>query len=248
MLWGVNLRNLKLVLEYDGTDFFGWQSQPDRRTVQQTVEQALATLLQEQVALISAGRTDTGVHALSQVANFHTETALPLDAVRKGLNSLLPKDVVVHQVEEVPPEFHSRFDAKWRRYRYRIAKRQKAICRNYLWYPNYRLNLEEMQESSRLLIGAHDFSSFCAADSGEDSHTCQVTSCYWRENQEELTFEIQANRFLHNMVRIIVGTMVEIGRGKIPPEQLREILAARDRRRAGATAPARGLCLVEVGY
>jgi tRNA pseudouridine38-40 synthase len=223
------LRNIKLTIEYDGTDFSGWQVQLGVRTVQQTVEQGLQELLGESISLISAARTDAGVHACGQVANFHTHTALS------------------PQAEEVESEFHARFRTHWKRYRYRIAKREKAIGRDYFWYPKYKFDVPRMQEASDILVGTYDFSSFCSADSEANTHICRVMECRWQEG-EDISFEIQADRFLQHMVRTIVGTMAEVGRGKLPVAETGKILEAKDRRRAGPTAPAKGLCLMEVGY
>jgi tRNA pseudouridine38-40 synthase len=241
------LRNIKLTIEYDGTDFSGWQVQPGARTVQQTVEQGLQELLGESISLISAARTDAGVHAWEQVANFHTHTALSPETVENGLNSLLPRDIVIRQAEEVESEFHARFRTHWKRYRYRIAKREKAIGRDYFWYPKYKFDVPRMQEASDILVGTYDFSSFCSADSEANTHICRVMECRWQEG-EDISFEIQADRFLQHMVRTIVGTMAEVGRGKLPVAETGKILEAKDRRRAGPTAPAKGLCLMEVGY
>jgi len=241
------LRNIKLTVEYDGTDFSGWQVQPQARTVQQTVEQSLQELLSEPICLVSAARTDAGVHALGQVANFHTHSTLPPETIRVGLNSLLPRDVVIRQAEEVEPEFHARFSAAWKRYRYRIAKRKRAIGRHYCWYLRYELDVERMCQASSILAGTYDFTSFCSSNSETKTHICRVMHCQWQEG-EDIDFEIQADRFLQHMVRIIVGTMVEVGRGRLPVEEIGRILEVKDRRQAGPTAPAKGLCLVEVGY
>ncbi|RKY74070.1 MAG: tRNA pseudouridine(38-40) synthase TruA [Candidatus Latescibacterota bacterium] len=241
------MRNIKLTVEYDGTDFSGWQVQPEARTVQQTVEQSLQELLSESISLVSAARTDAGVHALGQVANFHTHSTLPPETIKVALNSLLPRDVVIRQAEEVEPEFHARFSADWKRYRYRIAKRKKAIGRHYCWYLRYELDVERMRQASSILAGTYDFTSFCSSNSETKTHICRVMECQWQEG-EDIDFEIQADRFLQHMVRIIVGTMVEVGRGRLPVEEIGRILEAKDRRQAGPTAPAKGLCLVEVGY
>lgn len=241
------MRNIKLTIEYDGTDFSGWQVQLGVRTVQQTVEQGLQDLLGESISLISAARTDAGVHAWGQVANFHTHTALSPETTKNGLNNLLPKDIVIRQAEEVESEFHARFRARWKRYRYRIAKREKAIGRDYFWHTKYKLDVPRMQAASDVLVGTYDFTSFCSADSEAKTHICRVMECRWQEG-EDIGFEIQADRFLQHMVRTIVGTSVEVGRGKLPVAETGKILEAKDRRRAGPTAPAKGLCLMKVGY
>lgn len=242
------MRNIRLTLEYDGTNFCGWQLQPKVRTVQGELESSLKKLLQEKVRIIGSGRTDVGVHALGQVANFHTKSQLSPDSIHKGLNSLLPEDVIVLKTEEVPLEFHARFDAKKRMYRYVISRRKRAIGRFYCWYVDYDLDLVQMQRASELLIGERDFKSFCQADVEVKHYKCKVESTSWREKAEELIFEITANRFLHGMVRTIVGTLIDVGWGKISPLAFEKIIEARDRRAAGRTAPAKGLFLVRVWY
>ena len=222
--------------------------QPDRRTIQGTIEESLERLLREKAALVSAGRTDAGVHASAQVAHFRTGSDLPVVRIERGLNGLLPDDIAIRKAEEVPLSFHARFDARSRRYRYRIARRRRAIERRFLWVVHADLDVARMQEASDGLIGAHDFTSFCAADSESDTRICEVTECRWEQDGEEVRLEIEANRFLHNMVRVIVGTMVDVGRGRLASGAISEILEAKDRRSAGRTAPARGLCLVSVRY
>jgi tRNA pseudouridine38-40 synthase len=246
--WRTVLRNIKLILEYDGTEYHGWQVQPELRTIQRAVEESLGRLFQEKVAVVSAGRTDAGVHALGHAANFQTCSELPLVHIERGLNGLLPNDIAVREVKEVPLSFHARFDARSRRYRYRIARRRRAVERRVLWVVHEHLDVARMQEASGGLIGAHDFTSFCAANTESETRICEVTECRWTQEDEEIRLEIEANRFLHNMVRVIVGTMVDVGRGKLAPEEVACILQAKDRRKAGQTAPARGLCLVKVNY
>lgn len=242
------MRNIRLLLEYDGTHFCGWQFQPNVRTVQGELEKALKSLLQEEVRVSGSGRTDVGVHALAQVANFHTANCLDLLSVRKGLNSLLPEDIVVLETEEVNPEFHARFNARGRKYHYVITRREKAVGRFYSWYIGYDLDVGGMKIATQELIGEHDFKSFCQSDAEVNNYKCIVTDAEWKETSEGLLFEITANRFLHSMVRIIVGTLVEVGRGKINAGQFKEILEVKDRTKAGKTAPAKGLFLVKVYY
>lgn len=237
-----------MIIEYDGADFYGWQVQPGMRTVQGVIEEKLKALLQRSVTLIAAGRTDSGVHALGQVANFHTDSPLDAKSIAKGLNSLLPNDVAVLEAVEVDGKFHARFDAKARRYRYRIARRRRAIGRQYAWTVGYPLDLSKIRKASELLLGRHDFASFSVFNPELKGFGCTITELNWREGSDELILDIEADRFLHAMVRTIVGTMVDVGRGKLPVDGVQKILEAKDRKLAGPTAPAKGLCLVEVKY
>jgi tRNA pseudouridine38-40 synthase len=242
------LRNIKLEIEYDGTDFHGWQIQPQLRTVQGEIQDKLQTILGHEVNLIGAGRTDVGVHALGQVANFKTERELDKNSIRNGLNGLLPNDIVIKKIEEVDLDFNSRYDAKRRLYKYRIHLGRTAILRNYVWEVLYPLDLEKIIEATENIEGEHDFSSFCLAESGKENNVCRVSSANWQKSGDELTFKIEADRFLHTMVRGLVGTLVEVGRGYFSVSDFIDIMEAKDRRKAGPTAPARGLYLVEVKY
>lgn len=241
-------RNLKLVLEYEGTDFYGWQRQPGLRTVQGELERAIEQLLQHSVTVTAAGRTDVGVHAMGQVVNFFTPRRLQATRLLLGLNALLPADIRVREVSEVPQSFDARFSALARVYRYRIATRPRAIGRQYVWYYPRALDLELMRQASQVLLGEHDFRAFCRAEATLPHYRCCVEQLEWLRNGEEIWLDITANRFLHGMVRAIVGTLVDVGRGKTPPEQVEHMLRARDRRAAGPTAPAQGLCLMRVIY
>jgi tRNA pseudouridine38-40 synthase len=242
------MRNVKLVIEYDGTNFCGWQRQPNVRTVQEELERSLSNIAQETVILNSSGRTDTGVHALGQVANFKTQSLLPIKTFVSGGNAFLPSDVRILEAQDVEMDFNARYSARSRCYRYAISKRPVAIDRNYAWYVSAPLDVMALQKASDYLIGEKDFQSFCQAKADVSHYICNVVSAVWKEEADRLLFEIIANRFLHNMVRIIVGTLVNVGRGKNTSEMVLEILAARDRCLAGSTAPARGLFLVRVNY
>ncbi|MCG8607434.1 tRNA pseudouridine(38-40) synthase TruA [bacterium] len=242
------MRNIKLTLEYDGTDFHGWQWQPTGRTVQGTLLKAAETLLQESPNLIAAGRTDAGVHALGQVVNFKTDSDLNLNSIQLGLNSFLPQDVVVLDACDVDERFHSRFDAVKRNYRYVISTRCRAIGRQFSWHCKYQLNLDAMREATELLLGEHSFKSFCKATEEEEHYLSHVESAVWRKGDDFFTFEISAKRFLRNMVRIIVGTLVDVGRGRLKPSEMKQILQAEDRNKSGGTAPASGLTLQAVYY
>lgn len=235
-------------MEYDGTDFSGWQWQPNVRTVQAVVEGALKEMLRETPRVVASGRTDAGVHALAQVVNFRTERSINPESLRRGLNSLLPRDVVVKDAEEVDDGFHARYDAVKRQYRYVIAKRMRALGRQYAWFCKYNLDLQNIRRASEYLIGEHVFSAFSRAIVDEKHYICNVKSIDWQESGDDITFEICANRFLHNMVRIIVGTLVEVGRGQLTANQVEQILQSRDRNMAGLTVPPHGLFLKRVFY
>lgn len=241
-------RNIKLEIEYDGTDFHGWQIQPNLRTVQGEMQEKLETILGHNVNLIGAGRTDVGVHALGQVANFKTTSELDKKSIINGLNGLLPDDIVIKKAQDVDLNFNSRYSAKSRVYNYRIHLGRTAILRNYAWEVSYSLNLENVFEATKRIEGEHDFSSFCVAESTKDNDVCNVFSANWEKSGHELIFKIEADRFLHTMVRSLVGTFVEVGRGYFSVSDFANIMEAKDRKKAGPTAPACGLYLAEVKY
>jgi len=249
--------NFQLVLEYDGTRYHGWQRQPKLPTVQGAVEEAVAIVARKRIPVHGAGRTDAGVHAEGQVGHFKTKSRLPPDAWQRALNSLLPEDIVVRSVRVVPDRFHARFSAIGKVYRYRIINRRyaPAIGRQYVWTVYSPLNLRRMRSAASSLIGRHDFSSFQGSDpsrkrSGQKMGTaiCRVGRIELRQRRDEIDITIAADRFLQQMIRAIVGTLVEIGRGKRPPGDMKAILQRKDRRVGGPTAPPMGLCLLKVRY
>ena len=242
------LRNIKLEIEYDGTDFYGWQVQPKLRTVQGEIQDRLNIILKHEVNLIGSGRTDVRVHALRQVANFKTDTPLDGESILRALNGLLPDDVVITKVEEVDLDFNARYNAKSRLYKYRVYLGRTAILRRYVWEVLYSLNLNKIVEATDEISGEHDFSSFCVAESIKENNVCKVMSSTWEKSENELVFVIEADRFLHTMVRTLVGTLIDVGRGYFSVLDFVKILKAKDRRKAGPTAPACGLYLVEVKY
>jgi tRNA pseudouridine38-40 synthase len=245
------VRNIKLTIEYDGGIYHGWQIQPGLRTIQGVVLEQIAQITQQKANLIGAGRTDAGVHALGQVASFKTESTIDLLALQRGLNSLLPSDIVVKAVEEVGEEFHARFSARSKVYQYRILNQPypSAIWRDYAWFIPHELDLPSMQRCGKLLIGSHDFSSFRASGDESRHSIREVISLEIERRQGNfVVLTIEANAFLRGMVRSIVGTLVEVGRGKTSIAEFQEIFEAQDRRRGGITAPAHGLFLVEVKY
>ena len=242
------MRTIKLVLEYDGTDFSGWQFQTNGRSVQGVLEQALNTLLQEPTRVIGAGRTDAGVHARGQVCHFTTGNAMEARAMFGGMNALLPNDVVVRAVEDVEADFHARFRARERTYRYHITQVPAAIERHTRWYVGHPLDVEAMQRCAESLCGEHDFQSFCKSDTSVKNFRCTVTGAAWRKSGNDVVFEISANRFLYGMVRALVGTMVDVGRGHKSENDFSEILSSKDRARASSAAPPGGLVLESVTY
>jgi tRNA pseudouridine38-40 synthase len=245
------LRNIRLLLEYDGTRYHGWQRQLDDATIQGVLEDALARLAQERVAVIGSGRTDAGVHARGQVANFRTGSAIPLKAFHQGLNSMLPKDIAVLEAREAEPSFHARKSARAKTYEYRILNRstRSPLHRNYAWWLAPHLDLGAMAEAAAVLPGEHNFTAFRASGSDNKNPVRRVLAAAWRDEPGGwLSFTITATGFLRGMVRSLVGTMVEAGRGKAAPAILAELLQNHARHLAGPTAPPQGLYLVEVFY
>jgi len=242
------MRNIKLTLEYEGTDFCGWQVQPEGRTVQGVLEESLRALFQKPVKLIGAGRTDAGVHALGQVANFTTEMSLHVYQIHRGLNSLLPPDVVVRQVQEVAEKFHARYDALHRRYLYCISPQPTALRRRFVWTVLVPLNLALMRKTAQGLLGTHDFSGYCLGWGERPNCRCTVKSVSVNKVKEEIHFQILADRFLRAMVRVIMGRLVEVGRGHLSRDNFLACLEKGSDQQPIMVAPAQGLCLLEVDY
>ncbi|TAL10262.1 MAG: tRNA pseudouridine(38-40) synthase TruA [Nitrospirae bacterium] len=240
----------KLTLEYDGTNYHGWQVQPNLPTVQGTLETVISRVAQHKAHVTSAGRTDAGVHALAQVAHFSTTAKLTAEEWLRALNGLLPPDIAVQALEEVPDTFHARYSAKSKLYRYRIFARvqRSALSQSKILHYPYPLDLEAMEVACRALVGTHDFTSFQGAQTDNENPVCSVTRLTVDRFGDEVIFEAEANRFLKQMVRNIVGTLLEVGRGKLQAGEIAGILAAKDRTKAGPTAPAHGLYLVKVDY
>ncbi len=245
------LKNFKLTIEYDGTNYHGWQRQPDARTIQQTIEAALETMTRRKITLVGSGRTDAGVHAKGQTANFRCETKLEPIQFQNGLNSLLPDDIVIRECLPAGDHFHARYDAKGKRYRYCILNHHlpEAVGRQYAWWIRSGLDMTAMQQAAGLILGEHDFKAFEASGSPRSHTRRNVTQARWqRQERRRLVFDIAADGFLRYMVRNIVGTLVAVGLHKLTCEQFRETFSAMDRTKAGATAPAHGLFLMEVFY
>jgi tRNA pseudouridine38-40 synthase len=244
------MRNLKLTLAYDGTEFHGWQIQPQLRTVQGELREALQKLFNHDVAVTGSGRTDAGVHAHGQVANVETIRSMDTDAVLRGANALLPEEIRILSVEEVRPEFHARRSAKAKTYEYHIW-RQAIVSPFHLRYVypfRYPLDEDLMDRGSAYFLGPHDFTSFCATATEIEDRTRIVFEASWNRTETTWVFRIRGNGFLQYMVRTITGTLLEIGQRRLLPEKIPEIFDARDRRLAGPSVPARGLHLISVEY
>ena len=245
------LKNFKITIEYDGSSYHGWQRQTSDRTIQGEIEKALMTMTEEKVALIGSGRTDAGVHAFGKVANFHYDKALSPGNFQKGLNSLLPEDIVITACKQVPEKFHARYDVKSKTYHYRVLNRNlpAAIFRQYAWYIRKRLDLDAMVGSLRYIIGTHDFKAFEGTGSPRANAIRSVNHAdLVKTEYGYLVFKIEGNGFLRFMVRNIVGTLVDVGIGKNTPLDFNRILISKDRNLAGITAPAHGLFLMHVNY
>ncbi|MGA2775428.1 MAG: tRNA pseudouridine(38-40) synthase TruA [Candidatus Omnitrophota bacterium] len=248
------MRNLKLEVEYDGTNYCGWQVQGrangSKKSIQEVLEKKLRKILQEEVHTIVAGRTDAGVHALAQVANFKTRSKIPCVRLLGALNALSPKDISISKIEEVGADFNARFSAKSKIYRYTILNRvyPSALLHNKVYFCSYPLNLSLMRSEARLLLGKHNFKSFQASDYRERNPVKTIKSLKITKNNDLIHIDIEANSFLYNMVRNIAGTLVEIGRGKFGKGSMKKILLAENRKFAGKTLSACGLCLLKVKY
>ena len=244
------MRNIKIIIEYDGKDFNGWQKQPNKLNIQGEIERAIEEITGEKVDLIASGRTDAGVHALAQVANFKIEKDIPIEKIPYALNSKLKKSIRVKSAEEVDEKFHSRYTCKRKTYRYVInnSVQGTAIYRNLQYHFPEKLDEEKMNKGIKYLIGEHDFKSFKASGTSSKSSVRTIYDAKVTREGDIVTIELTGNGFLYNMVRIISGTLVDVGIGKIKPEDVKDILEARDRLKAGRTLPPTGLYLVDVKY
>ena len=237
-------------LSYKGTAYCGWQRQPNARSVQQTIEEALSTILREPIEVVGAGRTDTGVHAAFYVAHFDTFRKIDNpESVVYHLNSLLPEDVAFRSIYPVADDAHARFDATEREYRYYIQRHKDPFTRATTWQLSAPLDIEAMNRAAHTLLTTEDFTTFAKLGSNNTTNICHITRAEWVEIEcGMIVFIFRANRFLRNMVRAVVGTLVDVGRGKITPEQFEEIVASRDLSRSSSSAPASGLFLTDVKY
>jgi tRNA pseudouridine38-40 synthase len=244
------MRRIKLTISYDGTNYCGWQIQPNGVTIEEVLNNAISKLTGENILVIGASRTDSGVHAMGNVAVFDTETTIPAEKIAVALNQRLPEDIVITKSEEVALDFHPRYCDCSKTYEYHIINTRTPIPTKRLtnYFVSYNLNLEHMRQAASYLVGEHDFVSFCNVRTDVENTVRTIYALDIENVGNEITIRITGNGFLYNMVRIIVGTLIRVGRGFYEPEKVKEILEAKDRKAAGVTAPAHGLMLVEIKY
>lgn len=235
-------------ISFLGKNYFGWQKQPKSITIQETLEKALSTILRTDIAITGAGRTDTGVHAQQMFAHFDTSKSLNVDALAFKLNSFLPPDIAIKAINKVSEEAHARFDAISRSYQYFITTHKNPFLEETAYYFKRNLSLKNMNEAAQLLLTHNDFQCFSRSKTDVKTYLCNITEAYWENNGNNLIFNITANRFLRNMVRAIVGTLLQVGEGKLTLLQFKAVLESKQRSKAGASVPAKGLFLVRVTY
>ena len=244
------MRNIKLTIEYDGKDFNGWQKQPNKLNIQGEIEKAIYNITKEEVDLIGSGRTDAGVHALGQIANFKTNSNISIEKLPLAINSQLKNSIIIKKAEVVDERFHSRYNAKQKTYRYIInnSKSGTAIYRNLEYCFPIELDVEKMKEATKYFEGEHDFKAFKSSGTSGKNSVRTIYKAIVKKEGERIIIELTGNGFLYNMVRIISGTLLEVGMGKIAPDEIKNIIDSKDRQKAGKTLPAHGLYLVEVLY
>lgn len=244
------MKRIKLTIAYDGTNYCGWQVQPNGITIEEVINKALRKLTGEEITVIGASRTDSGVHAMGNVAVFDTDTTIPAEKIAVALNQRLPEDIVIVKSEEVHPDFHPRYCDCSKTYEYHIINTRipNPTKRLTNYFVSYILDIDKMRKAASYLVGEHDFVSFCNVRTDVESTVRCITELEILKCGEEITIRITGNGFLYNMVRIIVGTLIRVGRGFYEPEKVKEILEAKDRKAAGVTAPARGLMLMRIEY
>lgn len=244
-------KNVKLIIEYDGSNYSGWQKQKHSITIQQKIEEAISEITKTNTEIIGCSRTDAGVHARNFVANFITESSIPAEKFKYAINSKLPKDIVIKNSSEEPFKFHARFDSKGKKYIYTILNREEpaTIDRNIMYHFNKPLNIEAMKTASKYFIGSHEFDSFYKKSGSSVKSTLRtIYYCDVVKNEHVVKFTVIGEGFLYNMVRIMAGTLIDVGIGRIKPEDIKSIILAKDRERAGRSLPPEGLCLQEVIY
>lgn len=244
------MRNIKLTIEYEGTNYSGWQRQKNSKTIQQLVEESIQVIAGSPIQVIGCSRTDAGVHAKGFVGNFNTDCSIPEEKFKDAMNSKLPEDIVILNSEEVSEGFHSRYSAIGKVYSYTILNRTvpSAIDRNLVYHYKRPLDYDAMQCACDYYLGEHDFSAFRSTGSSVKTSIRNIKKAYFQRNGERLIFTTEGDGFLYNMVRIMVGTLIEVGIGKLKPEDILDIINSKDRSMAGNTAPASGLCLEAVYY
>ncbi len=244
------MRNIKLTIRYDGTDYSGWQYQKNSTSIQETIQKAIKKITLRKAVVIASGRTDSGVHALAQIANFKTASKIPLENLRMALNSVLPDDIVVLCAEEVSLKFNSQKNARSKLYRYTIYNREfmDPILRRFASKCFFKLDTARMKKGARYIVGRHDFTSFKTKDGGGKNAVRSVRRIDVKREGDLIYIDVEADGFLYNMVRNIVGTLIEVGRGKFEIGYVKKIIEKKDRRSCGPTAPAKGLSLVKVRY
>lgn len=244
------MRNIKLTIEYDGKDFNGWQKQPNKLNIQGTIEKAIESIVGHEVDLTASGRTDAGVHALGQVANFKTESSIPIEKMAIAINSRLKKSIIIKNAEEVDDRFHSRLSCKKKTYRYIInnSKQGTAIYRNLEYHISNNLDIDKMKEAASFFEGEHDFKAFKASGTSSKNSIRTIYKADVYKKNDRIYIELTGSGFLYNMVRIISGTLVDVGISKIEPKDIPEIINSQKRGNAGKTLPAQGLYLVSVEY
>jgi len=237
-----------IALSYNGKHYHGWQTQPNAVTVQQTIEEALTTLLREKISILGAGRTDAGVHARLMYAHFDYEPTIDKNALVHQLNSFLPSAIAIKDIYAVRSDAHARFDAEKRSYTYLLVQQKDPFLHDYAYYLRADLDIEAMNEAAAILLETEDFQCFSKSNTDVKTYICDVQKAYWQQDDALLVFHITADRFLRNMVRAVVGTLIEVGLGRCSISQFVQILASKDRRKAGVSVPAKGLYLTEVQY
>ncbi len=242
------MNNYKLIIQYDGTAYSGWQIQKGQMTVQQKITESVQTILNEKINLVGSGRTDTGVHALGQTANFRTEQEIDQHRFRYSLNSVLPKDISIIKMEKVSEKFHARFDARNRSYIYLFSKHKSPFYARYSWFYHFDIDCRKLNKLALSILGKQDFSSFSRKNSDTLNKVCEITEVHWRETGGLVIFYISADRFLHGMVRTITGTLLNALKNNLGKRYIEDVISARNREMAAEAVPAKGLFLFKVKY
>jgi tRNA pseudouridine38-40 synthase len=242
------LNNYKLTIQYDGAEYSGWQIQKNQMTVQQRITESIETILKENINLIGSGRTDTGVHALGQVANFRTESVIDQYKFIYSLNSVLPRDISIVNIEKVSESFHSRFDAKKRTYIYLITRQKSPFYNNYSYFYHFEIDSIQLNKLSESLIGKHDFTSFSKKNSDTENKSCEIYEAQWKQTRGLILFYISADRFLHGMVRAVTGTLLHALKNNLGNSYILQVMNSKNREDAAEAVPAKGLFLYKVKY